>query len=59
MGTCKMAPLEEHGVVDSSLGVYGVRGLKVADLSVCPRTPSANCVNTAMTIAEKAADMFI
>ncbi|KAK8102288.1 hypothetical protein PG984_015434 [Apiospora sp. TS-2023a] len=59
MGTCKMAPLEERGVVDSSLGVYGVRGLKVADLSVCPKTPSANCVNTAMTIAEEAADMFV
>ncbi|KAK8070658.1 hypothetical protein PG997_010861 [Apiospora hydei] len=58
-GTCKMAPLEENGVVDAALGVYGVQGLKVADLSVCPRTPSANCANTAMTIAEKAADMFI
>ena len=30
MGTCKMAPREEGGVVDKDLNVYGVEGLKVA-----------------------------
>ena len=30
MGTCKMAKREEGGVVDGSLNVYGVEGLKVA-----------------------------
>ncbi|KAK8023814.1 hypothetical protein PG993_011880 [Apiospora rasikravindrae] len=59
MVTCKMAPFEKNGVVDATLGVYGVEGLKVADLSVCPQTPSSNCANTAITIAEKSADIFI
>ena len=30
LGTCKMAPREESGVVDPSLNVYGTEGLKVA-----------------------------
>ena len=29
-GTCAMKPQHEEGVVDSSLNVYGVQGLKVA-----------------------------
>jgi alcohol oxidase len=59
MGTCKMAPREEGGVVDQYLSVYGVKGLKVADLSIPPRNVAANTMNTAVAIAEKAADMFI
>ena len=30
MGTCKMAPREEGGVIDEHLGVYGTKSLKVA-----------------------------
>lgn len=30
MGTCAMKPLEQGGVVDARLNVYGVEGLKVA-----------------------------
>jgi choline dehydrogenase-like flavoprotein len=59
LGTCKMAPREEVGVVDEQLGVYGVSGLKIADLSIPPRNVAANTANTAMTIGEKAADIFI
>ena len=29
-----MAPREEKGVVDGSLNVYGIKNLKLADLSV-------------------------
>jgi len=36
MGTCAMKPREQGGVVDSKLGVYGVEGLMLADLSICP-----------------------
>ena len=36
IGTCAMKPLDEGGVVDSRLNVYGVQNLKVADLSICP-----------------------
>ena len=59
LGTCKMAPLETGGVVDANLSVYGVRGLKVADLSMAPENVGANTANTAMTIGEKAAEIFI
>lgn len=59
LGTCKMAPRDQQGVVDQSLSVYGVEALKVADLSIPPRNVAANTMNTAVVIAEKAADIFI
>ncbi|KAH8648627.1 alcohol oxidase-like protein [Xylariales sp. PMI_506] len=58
-GTCKMGPLEDGGVVDSSLSVYGVEGLKVADMSITPKHVAANTNNTALAIGERAADIFI
>jgi choline dehydrogenase-like flavoprotein len=58
-GTCKMAPREKNGVVDGRLNVYGVKGLKIADLSILPRNVAANTCNTAMAIGEKAADIII
>jgi alcohol oxidase len=57
-GTCKMAPRDKGGV-DASLSVYGIGGLKVADLSVPPENVGANTNNTALMIGEKAADIFI
>jgi choline dehydrogenase-like flavoprotein len=59
IGTCKMAPRENMGVVDPSLSVYGVEGLKLADLSIPPRNVACNTNNVALTIGEKAADIFI
>lgn len=59
LGTCKMGPREEAGVVDASLSVYGVQGLKIADLSIPPRNVAANTMSTAVAVAEKAADIFI
>jgi len=59
LGTCKMAPRADGGVVDARLGVYGVAGLKVADLSIPPGNVAANTNNTALAIGEKAADLFI
>ncbi|KAF8262162.1 alcohol oxidase [Lactarius quietus] len=55
LGTCAMKPRERGGVVDSKLNVYGVRGLKVADLSIAPGNVSANTYGTALVIGEKAA----
>ncbi|RMZ35475.1 hypothetical protein D0859_00318 [Hortaea werneckii] len=43
LGTCKMAPREQGGVVDAKLNVYGVQNLKVVDLSI----PPGNDPNTA------------
>ena len=59
LGTCKMLPRDQMGVVDATLSVYGVRGLKVADLSIAPRNVAANTNNTALAVGEKAADIFI
>lgn len=59
LGTCKMAPAENLGVVDASLNVHGIKGLKLADLSVPPENVGANTGNTAFVIGEKAADIFI
>ncbi|RDL34680.1 Uncharacterized protein BP5553_07808 [Venustampulla echinocandica] len=59
MGTCKMAPQSEFGVVDATLSVYGVNSLKLADLSIPPQNVAANTGNTAFVVGEKAADIFI
>lgn len=59
MGTCKMLPREKNGVVDETLGVHRVKGLKVADLSIAPANVGANTASTAFAIGEKAADLFI
>lgn len=60
LGTCSMAPREgnsivKHGVLDERLNVHGVKGLKVADLSICPDNVGCNTFSTALLIGEKAA----
>ncbi len=57
LGTCKMGPREEGGVVDRNLNVYGVTGLKIADMSIPPGNVAANTMDTAVAIGEKAADI--
>jgi alcohol oxidase len=52
LGTCSMAPREgnsivKHGVLDERLNVHGVKGLKVADLSICP--DNVGCKYTSRT----------
>lgn len=59
LGTCRMAPRDENGVVDAALNVYGVEGLKVVDMSIVPGNVAANTCNTAMVVGEMAADIII
>lgn len=59
LGSCKMAPKENMGVVDGNLNVYGVQNLKLADLSIPPENVGANTNNTALVIGEKAADIIM
>ena len=59
LGTCKMAPIESGGVVNPDLGVHGIEGLKIADMSIVPVNVAANTNNTAIFVGEKAADIFI
>ncbi|RSM04323.1 hypothetical protein CEP52_006915 [Fusarium oligoseptatum] len=58
LGTCAMNPRDQGGVVDKNLSVHGVKGLKVADLSIPPENIGANTCNTAIAIGEKAADII-
>ncbi|KZT23454.1 GMC oxidoreductase [Neolentinus lepideus HHB14362 ss-1] len=55
IGTCAMKPRDQGGVVDSRLNVYGIQGLKIADMSICPGNVCANTYSTALAVAEKAA----
>lgn len=56
-GTCRMGPDgDPDAVVDAGLRVRGVDGLRVVDLSIAPRAPTAPTNATAMAIGELAAD---
>ncbi|KAK0104843.1 hypothetical protein ONS95_005109 [Cadophora gregata] len=59
LGTCAMKPLEDGGVVDGNLNVYGVEGLKVADMSIVPKMVGANTYSTALLVGEKAAEIIL
>ncbi|KAF9052467.1 alcohol oxidase [Hymenopellis radicata] len=56
VSTCRMAPLEEQGVVDSQLRVYGVKGLRVCDASIFPSIVSGHTAGAVYAVAEKLAE---
>ena len=49
---------DADAVVDPALRVHGIAGLRVADASVMPSTPSGNTNACAIMIGEKAADLI-
>ncbi|RKH59287.1 GMC family oxidoreductase [Corallococcus llansteffanensis] len=56
-GSCRMG-LDTLAVVDPTLRVFGVEGLRVADASVMPAVPSGNCHTGIVMIAERCADLL-
>lgn len=57
-GTCKMG-VDPMAVVDPSLKVIGVQGLRVADASVMPNVVSGNTHAACVMIGEKCADLIL
>jgi choline dehydrogenase len=57
-GTNQMLPLEDGGVVNPKLQVYGVDALRVIDCSIVPVLPDVNILASIYMIAEKGAEMI-
>lgn len=57
--TCRMGPDPMQAVVDSSLRVHGLAGLRIADASIFPSVTSGNTNAPSMMVGEKAADLIL
>lgn len=58
VGTCRMGS-DERSVVDPSLRVHGVQGLRVIDASVMPTVTSANTNAASLMIGERGVRMLL
>ena len=58
IATCRMGE-DADAVVDSSLRVRGMTGLRVVDASVIPSMVSGNIQGAVMAVAERGADLIL
>jgi choline dehydrogenase len=58
VGTCRMG-VDSAAVVDPTLRLHGVDGLRVADASVMPAVPSGNTNIPTVALAEHAAELIL
>ncbi|WP_110948841.1 GMC family oxidoreductase [Pseudomonas bohemica] len=60
VGTARMGPATDpYSVVDDTLRVHGLEGLRVIDASIMPNLTSANTAAATMVIGEKGARMIL
>lgn len=59
VGTCAMLPLEDGGVVDSELRVYGTENLRIVDASIMPSLVPGHIQTGVYATAERAADFIV
>jgi choline dehydrogenase-like flavoprotein len=55
---CKMAPLNNGGVVDGNTLVYGTKNVFVADNSICPVIPDSDTAAAEMMIGLRTSDIL-
>ncbi|KAF2102580.1 GMC oxidoreductase [Rhizodiscina lignyota] len=57
-GTNQMIPKDKGGVVDPRLRVYGVKNLRICDVSIIPFLPDVNIVGPVYMIGEKGSELI-
>ena len=58
-GTCRMGENHTASVVDATLRVHGVSGLRVADASIFPTITTGNTNAPSIMVGEKASDLIL
>ncbi|MFK7995177.1 MAG: GMC family oxidoreductase [Granulosicoccus sp.] len=57
--TCRMGSNSKTAVVDPSLRVHGLQGLRIADASVFPTIPTGNTNAPSIMVGERAAELIL